>query len=37
MSYKGPINRLFIDTSLTTYTLTNEEIKNDPVIYCKSI
>jgi len=33
MSYKGPINRLFINTSQTNYTLTNEEIKNDPVIY----
>jgi hypothetical protein len=32
MAYKGPVNRLFIDTALTSYTLTNEEIKNDPIV-----
>ena len=36
MSYKGPRNRIFIDTALTSYTLTNEEIKNDPIIYFNS-
>ena len=36
MSYKGPVNRLFIETPLTSYTLTNEEIKNDPIVYFSS-
>ena len=36
MSYKGPKNRLFIDTALTSYTLTNKEIKNDPIVYFNS-
>lgn len=36
MAYKGPVNRLFIDTALTTYTLTNEEIKDDPIIFFNS-
>ena len=36
MAYKGPSNRLFINTPLTSYTLTNEEIKNDPIVYFSS-